>query len=801
MRFLIALLLALPALAASAAAETALQINSVELDTTACFRVRDLPFVREDLRFYLTDGYLLLSKPVEGVRIAALFVADTEGGDAEVLLFPPNRAERKSLASFTETPNLNEHFKAAAFLFTDTSGQELFDKAKETGKPSLEMGLLLAERWTGVVRNLASSFDGRIALDLLSLEQPRRGFFFAAISGKTLGNFDLIHDPRSPYSIIAGRVGAVEGKPNFEIWTMFESRSVRSRAQSPAAPQFTLGDYRIDAALQPPGLGMKVTTRVKLRTPRSERAFPFDISRLMRMTGATIDGKPAEILERESLRSNLIRNSANQMFLLVAPEPLAPGREYEVVFQHEGDLIQDAGNQVYLVTSRGSWYPSAGVQFTTFDLTFRYPANLQCVAVGEVVADQTEGPVRTTRRRTPSPIRIAGFNLGNYQKTAVTRSGITVEVYANQSVERALQTLARPPMPVPPLLPQRNTIRRPDVTTHIPDFVPPPMSPKARLRTLAGDIESALEFFSEMFGPPPLKTLTVAPVPGAFGQGFPGLIYLSTLSYLGPADRPVAAMSKSTQLFFSDILSAHETAHQWWGSLVTSASYQDEWLLEALANYSALLQLERRRGAKALEEVLLQYRDRLLTKDPSGRTVESTGAIALGTRLITSPDNDAWRTITYEKGSWVLHMLRRRLGDVGFQKMLGELRRRFEGRAISIQDFRLLAAEFLPPKSPDPKLEAFFEQWVYSTGIPTLELKYQVRGRAPAIQLTGTIRPAEIDSESELLVPVEIQVSRAKSRTEWVRVGNEPAEFKVRLAQPPVKVMLDPGWSILAVHR
>ena len=162
------------------------------------------------------------------------------------------------------------------------------------------------------------------------------------------------------------------------------------------------------------------------------------------------DGKPAEILERESLRSNLIRNSANQMFLLVAPEPLAPGREYEVVFQHEGELIEDAGNQVYLVTSRGSWYPSAGVQFTTFDLTFRYPANLQCVAVGEILSDQTEGEVRTTRRRTPSPIRIAGFNLGNYQKTAVTRSGITVEVYANHSVERALQSLARPPLPVAP---------------------------------------------------------------------------------------------------------------------------------------------------------------------------------------------------------------------------------------------------------------------------------------------------------------------------------------------------------------
>src|SRR5260370_41909830 len=152
-------------------------------------------------------------------------------------------------------------------------------------------------------------------------------------------------------------------------------------------------------------------------------------------------------------------------------------------------------------------------------------------------------------------------------------------------------------------------------------------------------------------GPPPLSTLTVSPVPGAFGQGFPGLIYLSTLSYLGPNNRTIAGMRDSQQLFFSEMLYAHETAHQWWGNVVASAGYQHDWLLEALANYTALLYLEKHKGTRAMDSVLNDYRVDLLAKSPSGGTVESAGPVALGIRLVSSQNPEAWRTIVYEKGS------------------------------------------------------------------------------------------------------------------------------------------------------
>ena len=62
--------------------------------------------------------------------------------------------------------------------------------------------------------------------------------------------------------------------------------------------------------------------------------------------------------------------------------------------------------------------------------------------------------------------------------------------------------------------------------------------PAGQIESLAAEVVEAFEFLAGRFGPPPLKTLAVSPIPGTFGQGFPGLIYLSTLAYLHPRDRP-----------------------------------------------------------------------------------------------------------------------------------------------------------------------------------------------------------------------------------------------------------------------
>jgi hypothetical protein len=802
-KLLAILLSGLQALAAAhapdgTAAGMAQALQESGLDPEECYKVRDIAFQKEDLRFYLTEGHLIFSRPVAGRRVAAVFTTDVPGGDGEVIIFPPHKSERLSLARFAKAPNLNEHITTAVLLFTDDTAEKLM-RGIQSGVPrkAPEAGLLLAQNFGSVVRNLASSYEVRLVQDLLAPDHPSAGVLYAAVAGRKLGNFDLIYDPRSREQIFLGQVVYRNERPYFDTWASFPARSFRVGEPRPGDDGIDVGQIQIEATLNP-DLNLKAITRLQVSVSKpAPRVIDFEVSNRMRITEVRVNGQPAEVFAREALRSGLLRGNNNELFLVVLPEALEPGRKYVFEFHHEGAVVSDSGNGVYFVGSRGNWYPKRETGFAKHDLTFRYPRNLDLVSTGEVVESRTEGEWQITRRTTASPVRFAGFNLGTYEKASASRAGLTVEVVANRSVESALQTRPREIIVLPPPSPRA---RRGPEALPIPVALPPP-NPLARLRELAVEVGSAMEFLAQHLGPPPLKTLTVSPIPGTFGQGFPGLVYLSTLAYLKPADRPAGARTQQNQLFFSELLHAHEAAHQWWGNLVTPASYRDDWIMEALSSYSALLVLERKKGRKALEAVLDGYRDHLLQEGAGGDTIESAGPIVWGLRLHSSQTPGAWRAILYEKGSWIVHMLRMRMGDEVFLKMLGELVRRNRFQSVSTDDFRQLAAEFLPRGADDPQLENFFEQWVYGTGVPTLKMDYKLQGKAPKMLIRGTIAQSGVDEDFTALVPVEVQLPRKKNIVKWVRTSSEGAAFTVEIPVAALRVSLDPSRAVLASHR
>ena len=419
-----------------------------------------------------------------------------------------------------------------------------------------DIGALMADRWNPALKNVMGNFDARMVLDLMS--EQSKGFFEALIQGNKLGDFDVLYDPRAYEQLNAGQRTLEKGKIVWDTWTSFGTKSSRGRPLP--SPEERILSYRIDATLDP-SFALHCLTSIQIEvTADSTRVIPFDFSGQMHATAAKVDGLPAEVYERED------SNAGDELLLVIPPQPLAPGTRHQVEIQHDGTVVQDSGNQVYFVSARGSWYPNRGLQFAKYDVTWHYPKELNMVSAGEVKEDRTDGDMRITRRVPDGPLRTLGFNLGKYDSKTVQRGVTRVEVYANHAIEAALTPRApATTREVDPIVGGSTLpFRRPR-----PNDIQPVMTstneqaqarPADELARIASDVASAMDFYKARFGPPPLNYIEASPVPGRFGQGFAGMIYLSTLSYLPANAVPLSGMGKYQKTFFGELLLAHETA-------------------------------------------------------------------------------------------------------------------------------------------------------------------------------------------------------------------------------------------------
>ena len=105
-------------------------------------------------------------------------------------------------------------------------------------------------------------------------------------------------------------------------------------------------------------------------------------------------------------------------------------------------------------------------------------------------------------------------------------------------------------------------------------------------------------------------------------------------------------------------------AHQWWGDAVDWVSYRDEWILEALANYSALLMLEKHHPGE-MKTALNYYRNELLGNPRQRHHRPMPARSRWGRRLTSSKFPDAYERVLYGRGTWLIHMLRTMLREAG----------------------------------------------------------------------------------------------------------------------------------------
>lgn len=227
--------------------------------------------------------------------------------------------------------------------------------------------------------------------------------------------------------------------------------------------------------------------------------------------------------------------------------------------------------------------------------------------------------------------------------------------------------------------------------------------------------------------------------------------------------------------FFNDIYS-HELAHQWWGNAVGLKSWKDIWLNEGFATYCEALYVEQKAGKSALQsEMMSKFNNNFY-----------------GT--IYDPD-DLFSNTVYDKGAWVLHMLRWEIGDTDFFKLLRNYFAEYRYKNASIDDFKILAE-----KISEKDLAKFFDQWIYKgTGIINTTYSWEKDEDDNKFNVDLQLEQAQNEYEVyQFLLEVKIKFDDGSTESRIVEIDKRENEIELTFSKNPMSITLDPNNWLLA---
>lgn len=247
-------------------------------------------------------------------------------------------------------------------------------------------------------------------------------------------------------------------------------------------------------------------------------------------------------------------------------------------------------------------------------------------------------------------------------------------------------------------------------------------------------------------------------------------------------------METSSAIFYSDKLITgkrevrlrnviiHEIAHQWFGNAVTEATWNDAWLSEGITTYFTMLFIENEYGNAEYEKEIVKAKEavfKMSKKLPDFSIVSPRSA----------EKEEVVSSLTYQKGAWILHMLRDLVGENDFKKGIRAYYSKYFNLNASTDDFRMEME-----KASGKDLKLFFKQWLYQPINPAINglWNYDAKSKKITIQLTQNgdflfNLPVEIayykkgDAVPKIL---KMNLSK-KQQTQTFRIGEEPDKLEI----------------------
>jgi len=703
-------------------------LSAPAMDTTKAAVVENVQIVRDRVKITLINGTIQFTQPANGVVFGAVF-----RGSGRVQIVPPNPIEAQQLRLLANQDTLDMTFSEATFSFTDGLLEEVGKQVKWKEGPA---GDDLYAKRQEEREDVGGEYLPRLYKSVMSPDRKRTAYFLADLKTNEKPWVEVRYDAMQPEEVRVGHWGEMGAYKHLDYWMNFpaEDRDPRFVYDDPESRQdYLIPDYQIDANAEE-SAEMSATARVTVQPRYSgERVLVFTLDSNLHL--ATVKDAQGRTLEFHQARERKLRSQSHGNYVAVMlQEPTQAGQKQAIEFQYGGKhIVEKVGEGNYYCESFG-WYPALfepelGIDVfafrSNFDLTFHIPKKFKLVATGTKTSEKTEGKELVSTWKSDIPLAAAGFSFGNYKVFTDKVGDIDVQIYANDEPDANQKNIQ---MDVNNDLGQLNDGRYASRTTYATVGV---LVPSAYGKKMTSEMVNTLKDFQAYFGPYPYKTLSVTSISGGYGQGWPGLLYLSWITFLDKGQQDTLGITDKSQA--SDRFRAHESSHQWWGHRVGWKSYHDQWLSEGFAEFSGLLYVQ---FAENMKEDLIQFRlakEHLTHEDRYRHRVDTLGPIWMGQRIYSSATDDwTYQSLVYLKGAYVLQMIRQMMTDPRspdpehiFKDTMQDYCKTYENKAASTEDFKAIVEKHMTPGMDldgNHKMDWFFGQYVYGMGMPTYSL-------------------------------------------------------------------------------
>jgi tetratricopeptide (TPR) repeat protein len=298
----------------------------------------------------------------------------------------------------------------------------------------------------------------------------------------------------------------------------------------------------------------------------------------------------------------------------------------------------------------------------------------------------------------------------------------------------------------------------------------------ANVQSFAETLGKALDFYTKSFGAPAMgKTLTVAQIDDESLDFYSsnGMLFISSRQFEQPRDATAERLQR-------------EAAYQWWGLTVGLKSFDDVWLSQGLAEYSAFALRETMLTGAKLDFARRELLEKALTFEQTASLLRAPANL--------DDQSAAYQYIMFGKGPAVYRLLRDTLGEAKFNQLLRTFLNEFRGKNASIDDFEKLATRLA-----GQNMRYFFARWVESTGVPEFTADYQIiRTRGGKFIARGTVK----QNYDNLKLPLDVMLrseGENGSKIQAVRVEDATADFNIEADGKPLNVVIDPGYKLLRI--